>query len=77
MVYDAIIIASMGFMVIPAFFNYKAKPRSVAERPSRHRRPPGLLISALAIVTLVLFRLAFDRGIHFVINFSFDMGYYR
>jgi len=77
MVYDAIIIASMGFMVIPAFFNYKAKPRSVAERPSRHRRPPGLLISALAIVTLILFRLAFDRGIHFVINFSFDMGYYR
>jgi hypothetical protein len=77
MVYDAIIIASMGFMVIPAFFNFKAKPRSVAERPSRHKRPPGLLISALAIVTLILFRLAFDRGIHFVINFSFDMGYYR
>ncbi|KAF0198239.1 MAG: hypothetical protein FD166_1590 [Bacteroidetes bacterium] len=77
MVYDAIIIASMGFMVIPAFFNFKAKPRSVAERPSRHKRPPGLLISTLAIVTLILFRLAFDRGIHFVINFSFDMGYYR
>lgn len=77
MVYDAIIIATMGFMVIPAFFNFKAKPRSLTERPSRNRRPPGILISILAILTLILFRLTFDRGIHFVINFSFDVGFYR
>jgi hypothetical protein len=77
MVYDAIIIATMGFMVIPAFFNFKAKPRSLTDRPSRYRRPPGIMISVLAVFALILFRLAFDRGIHFVINFSFDVGFYR
>ncbi len=77
MVYDAIIIASMGFMVIPVFFNYRAKPRSVAERPQQFKRPPGILIFITAIVALVLFRLVFERGIHLIINFSFDVGFYR
>ncbi|MFH1120560.1 MAG: hypothetical protein V1775_12120 [Bacteroidota bacterium] len=77
MVYDAIIIASMGFMLLPAFFNNKAKPRSLAERPSRHKRPPGLIIFTLAVIAMILFRLAFERGIHFVISFSFDVGFYR
>lgn len=77
MVYDAVVIATMGFMVIPAFFNYKAKPRSLVERPGRHKRPPGILISLIAIITLVLFRLAFERGIHLIMNFSFDVGFYR
>lgn len=76
-VYDAIIIASMGFMVIPAFFNFKAKPRSVAERPRRHRRPPGFWVLLLAVVAMILFRMAFERGIHLIIHFSFDVGYYR
>ncbi len=77
MVYDAVVIATMGFMVIPAFFNYKAKPRSLVERPGRHKRPPGVLIAIIAIITLILFRLAFERGIHLVMNFSFDVGFYR
>jgi len=77
MVYDAVVIATMGFMVIPAFFNYKAKPRSLVERPRRHKRPPGILISIIAIITLILFRLAFERGIHLIMNFSFDVGFYR
>ncbi|MBK6965676.1 MAG: hypothetical protein IPH20_17560 [Bacteroidales bacterium] len=77
MVYDAIVIATMGFMVIPVFFNYKAKPRSVAERPLQFKRPPGILIFITSIVVLVLFRLVFERGIHLIINFSFDVGFYR
>ncbi|NTW24297.1 MAG: hypothetical protein HGA37_06330 [Lentimicrobium sp.] len=77
MVYDAVVIATMGFMVIPAFFNYKAKPRSLVERPGRHRRPPGILISLIAVITLILFRLAFERGIHLIMNFSVDVGFYR
>ena len=77
MVYDAIIIATMGFMVIPVFFNYKAMPRSVAERPLRFRRPPGILVFISAIVVLIIFRFIFERGIHLIINFSFDVGFYR
>lgn len=77
MIYDAVIIASMGFMIIPAFFNYKAKPRSVAERPHRLSRPPGVLMISIALVTLILFRLTLERGIYFLIRFTFDMGFYR
>ena len=77
MIYDAVIIATMGFMVIPAFFNYKAKPRSLVERPRRNSRPPGIMVFAVAFLTLILFRMAFDRGIHLIMNFSFDVGFYR
>ncbi len=77
MVYDAVIIATMGFMVIPVFFNRKARPRSLAERPPEFKRPPGILVFVSAIVALVVFRLIFERGLHLVINFSFDVGFYR
>jgi len=77
MVYDAIIIATMGFMVIPAFFNSNAKPRTIAERPSSRKRPPGILIFVIAFVTLILFHLALSRGLHLVMNFSIDVSYYR
>lgn len=77
MIYDAIIIATMGFMVIPVFFNRKARPRSLAERPVKFKRPPGILVLISAIVALVVFRLIFERGLHLIINFSFDVGFYR
>lgn len=77
MVYDAIIIATMGFMVIPIFFNRKARPRSLAERPVKFRKSQALLVFVSAVVVLVLFRLLFSRGIHLIINFSFDVGFYR
>ncbi len=77
MVYDAIVIATMGFMVIPVFFNHKARPRSLPERPLIFKRSSGILILISSIVALVVFRLVFERGIHLIISFSFDVGFYR
>ena len=76
-IYDAVIIATMGFLVIPAFFNFKARARAVAERPSRHKRAPGILIFSIAVITLILFRLFLEKGLHLLIQFNFDVGFYH
>lgn len=77
MIYDAVIIASMGFLVIPLLFNKKAHPRPFGNRMKFYRQPYGFIVLLISLLTLAAFRLVLSHGLHFVIRFSFDVGFYK
>ena len=77
MIYDAIIITSMGFLVIPLLFNQKAHPRPFGNRMNFYRKPYAFTVLFISLLTLTAFRLLLSDGLHFVIRFSFDVGFYK
>ncbi|MEA5111900.1 hypothetical protein SDC9_22646 [bioreactor metagenome] len=77
MIYDTVIIASMGFLVIPLLFNQKARPRPFGNRMNYYRKPYAYIVLLTSLLTLAIFRLLLSHGLHFVIRFSFDVGFYK
>jgi len=77
MVYDLIILATAGFLVTPLLFNQKARARNLAERPSRRRQPPALVVLGVAFFVLILFRLFLYRGLHLAMHFNLNVGFYN
>lgn len=76
-VYDAVIICSMIFMAVPAFFNRKAIGRNFLNKTQWIKRQPGIITFILALLLLTGFRLLLSQGLYFLIRFSFEVGLYQ
>lgn len=76
-VYDAVIISSMIFMAVPAFFNRRASGRTFLNKTQWIKRPPGIATFILALLLLAGFRLLLSQGLYFLIRFTFEMGLYQ
>ncbi|MBW6491326.1 MAG: hypothetical protein K0B15_09070 [Lentimicrobium sp.] len=75
--YDTIILVSIVFAIIPVIFRtqFLKIPANLRVRRISYNR--GLLTLSAAVATLILFRFFLERGIHFIIRFSFNMGFYE
>ncbi|GAB1404352.1 hypothetical protein DSECCO2_633970 [anaerobic digester metagenome] len=76
-VYDAVILCSMFFMAVPAFFNFRASGRTFINKEQWIKKLPGIGIFILALLLLAGFRLLLSQGIYFLIRFTFEMGLYK
>lgn len=76
-VYDAVIISSMIFLAVPAFFNRKATGRTFLNKTQWIKRSPGIATFILALLLLAGFRLLLSQGVYFLIRFTFEMGLYQ
>lgn len=76
-VYDAVILCSMIFMAVPAFFNRKAKGRNFLNKTQWIKKQPGITTFILALLLLTGFRLLLSQGLYFLIRLTFEMGIYQ
>jgi hypothetical protein len=74
-VYDLIILATLVFAIIPAFFNKRAKPDSLRFK-SKKRMKFGWLYMMIAILLIIAYRLGLDDGLHFIIRIMFRVAPY-
>ncbi len=77
MVYDSVIIASMGFLVTPVLFRHHVAVRPFGKRSDFYIPPRSILVFLIALAVLVIFRLVLSHGLHFMIKISIDMGLNR
>ncbi len=77
LVYDAIIIASVLFMIIPPIFNKKAQPSPILFRESRKPSHINKLSILMTLFVIVIFRVGLSGGLHIIIHFMMDISRYR
>jgi hypothetical protein len=63
----------MAFLVIPAFFNPKVKPKlNLLKLKKKYKISPSYLI--LMLLLMVFYRVVLDIGLHFIIRISISIS---
>lgn len=73
-VYDAILLCSMLFFVLPMFFNVKVKPTIKKATSSRKKLGFNFLYMGIAILLILLYRFGLSSGILFEISWSLKVS---
>jgi len=74
-IYDLIILSTLAFAIVPAFFNRKARAdshRFKSKKPMKF----GWLFMLIAILLIIAYRLGLDNGLHFIIRIMFRVAPY-
>lgn len=77
MVYDAIIMISMVFAIVPMVFRKKSRGSASVVKGKRVSFLNGILTFAAGVAIVLLFRLILINGLYFAIRFSFSTGFYN
>lgn len=77
MVYDAIIMISMVFAIVPMVFRKKSRGSASVVKGKRVSLLNGILMFAAGVAIVLLFRLILINGLYFAIRFSFSTGFYN
>lgn len=77
MVYDAIILVSMVFAIVPMVFRKKSRSSASIVKGKKVSLLKGILMFAGGVVIVLLFRLILINGLYFAIRFSFSTGFYN
>ena len=77
MVYDAIIMISMVFAIVPMVFRKKSRGSASVVKGKRVSFLNGILMFAAGVAIVLLFRLILINGLYFAIRFSFSTGFYN
>jgi len=75
--YETIMFATMGFILVPMYFNKDAAPRSWILKNYRQRHSFRWLFFLLMLVFLSFFRIELDRGLHFDISVDISFSIKR
>lgn len=75
--YDTITLVSIIFAITPVIFRSQLSKIPANLRIRKITYNKGVLTFAAAMAALFLFRFVLERGLHFIIRFSFDMGFYE
>jgi hypothetical protein len=71
--YETLLLFSMAFLVIPAFFNPKVKPKlNLLKLKKKYKISPSYLI--LMLLLMVFYRVVLDIGLHFIIRISISIS---
>jgi hypothetical protein len=77
MVYDAIIMISMVFAIVPMVFRKKSRGSASVVKGKRVSLLNGILMFAAGVAIVLLFRIILINGLYFAIRFSFSTGFYN
>lgn len=77
MVYDAIIMVSMVFAIVPMVFRKKSRSSASVVKRKRVSLMNGILMFAAGVAIVLLFRIILINGLYFAIRFSFSTGFYN
>jgi len=71
--YETLILLSMGFAVIPAFFNKSVKPKlNLLKLREKYRISISFLL--IMLVFVLFYRIMLDIGLHFIIEISISIS---
>jgi hypothetical protein len=71
--YETLLLFSMAFLVIPAFFNPKVKPKlNLLKLRKKYKISPSYII--LMLLLLAFYRIVLDIGLHFIIKISISIS---
>lgn len=71
--YETLMLFSMGFLVVPAFFNPKVKPKlNLLKLKKKYRIGFGYL--TVMLLLLVFYRVVLGIGLHFIIRISVSIS---